>query len=369
MPKSGKNRQWLLAAVLAGVLATAIGVGWINRAPLMAWYAVRGLAGAHADDRAKWTPMIEKLDWDAVDALLDGLRASDPESCANLQAGVAALVEHWPSGDLRRPQLAKRLAETFPSLSAAGQCTALELHSLLLQLTDEVTDPQLSPATAAIVARVAVARNSQANALALATAERLRGKWNTSPELVTAIRELVRACFADPDQSNRLRAIHLARNPAIDLLGEAVVLLNDPYAEVRAGAMLGVGTSEAAISTDDLLHWLHDPDREVRRLCEKALRTRGLEDLHLRLGRMITDARAGTRLEVFELLRAAQDLDESVWLRRLSHDASAAVRAAAVRAAAEQGLANLADRLQQMSQNDPSATVRQLAQFYAVSGR
>jgi len=78
----------------------------------------------------------------------------------------------------------------------------------------------------------------------------------------------------------------------------------------------------------------------------------------------MTDSRPGTRLQVIELLKRADDLEPGVWLRRLSHDPSAAVRAAAIRAAAEQSLAQLADRLEQMSQNDPCATVRQLAQFY-----
>jgi HEAT repeat protein len=205
---------------------------------------------------------------------------------------------------------------------------------------------------------------SDVHALALAAAEVLIGQLDTSPESSPPIRELVRACYQDLDKANRLKALHLSRRPSLELTNAAVVLLNDPDADVRAGAMLTVGTSDTAICTDDLLHWLHDPDPEVRRLCEKALRTRGLPDAHLRLGRIVSDAHAESRLQVFELLKETSDLDEGVWLRRLSHDASPAVRAAAVRAAGEQGLMSLSDRLQQMSQNDPSPTVRQLAQFY-----
>src|SRR5437868_11863327 len=56
--------------------------------------------------------------------------------------------------------------------------------------------------------------------------------------------------------------------------------------------MLAVSSSEDLIATDDLLRWLHDPDPEVRALCEAALRGRNLDDKHLKLGRLITDARS-----------------------------------------------------------------------------
>jgi hypothetical protein len=42
------------------------------------------------------------------------------------------------------------------------------------------------------------------------------------------------------------------------------------------------------------------------------------------------------------------------------------VRAAAVRAAGEEQQVDFSDRLTQMAQNDPSPTVRQLAQYYLV---
>ena len=78
----------------------------------------------------------------------------------------------------------------------------------------------------------------------------------------------------------------------------------------------------------------------------------------------MTDAQPGTRLQVLDLLGRSRDLEPGAWLRRLSNDPSPAVRAAAVRAATEQPMASLVDRLEQMAQNDPSSTVRQLAQYY-----
>ena len=112
---------------------------------------------------------------------------------------------------------------------------------------------------------------------------------------------------------------------------------------------------------------LHDPDPEVRTLCEEALRSRGLQEEHVKLGRLMTDSRPAVRLQVLARLYRVHDLEPSIWLRHLSHDPAPAVRAAAVRAAAEQKGTGLADRLEQMAQNDPCPSVRQLAQYYFAS--
>jgi hypothetical protein len=153
----------------------------------------------------------------------------------------------------------------------------------------------------------------------------------------------------------------------IEMHEHVVPLLNDPAPEVRQAAMLAVGPSSEVLATDDLLRWLHDPDADVRRLCEGALRSRGLHEDHVRLGRLMTDSRAGVRLQVVDCLRESSDLEPGVWLRRLSHDPAPAVRAAAVRAASEQTALDLTDRLEQMAENDPSPTVRQLARHYLDS--
>jgi hypothetical protein len=118
------------------------------------------------------------------------------------------------------------------------------------------------------------------------------------------------------------------------------------------------------VLTDNLLPWLHDPNAEVRRLCEAALRGRGLTAQHVRLARLITHPHWSVRLETLDHLGESEDLDAGIWLRRLSQDPSPAVRVAAIRAACEDCLADLGDRLDQMARLDPSATVRQLAHHY-----
>jgi HEAT repeat protein len=133
---------------------------------------------------------------------------------------------------------------------------------------------------------------------------------------------------------------------------------------VRRAAVLAVGSKRAVISDENLALSLHDSDAEVRRLCEKALRGRGLTPRHVLLARLITDSRPATRLQVLYYLKDDADLDVAAWLGLLSRDPSDAVRLAAIRAVVEQGVLELGERLEQMAQTDPSPTVCQWACYY-----
>jgi hypothetical protein len=82
------------------------------------------------------------------------------------------------------------------------------------------------------------------------------------------------------------------------------------------------------------------------------------------LGRLMVSPKAMDRLKLLALLRDDGELDLSTWLRRLCQDSSPAVRAAAARAAADHQVSQLADCLAEMSQSDPDATVRPIAQFH-----
>ena len=67
---------------------------------------------------------------------------------------------------------------------------------------------------------------------------------------------------------------------------------------------------------------------------------------------------------MLDQLGEAGDVDPGVWLRRLSHDPSPAVRAAAARVMSGLDHIDLSDRLDQMSRGDPSPSVAQLARYY-----
>src|SRR5262249_26046743 len=141
-----------------------------------------------------------------------------------------------------------------------------------------------TPLTLAAVTRLlteaARQPDAEVHARALALVAVLVGQV-TSEDVQTGVRELTRACLRDERAANRVQAVRLALRPELDLLESVVPLLNDPVPEVRRTAMLAVGPAEEVIRTDALLRWLHDPDADVRKLCEKALRSRGLQEEHL----------------------------------------------------------------------------------------
>jgi hypothetical protein len=343
--------------------------------PLRSWYYLRGLASA-GEDREVWVQRVASLDTQAVPGLLALLGRDDPQSCFNAQAALDCLIRRWGNTDPRALDLAEQLEQAFLGLKVPGQQSVLELETVLVR--SEKDQPPPAPSVVCGAGRVLLAsarctdRSLRARTLALAS---LLVHPGQPPEVIKAGRELARQGLGDADADNRVRAVHLVLQPAlksdVELLEQVVLLLRDPVSEVRRVAMLAVGNAcrtpeedSALVTTDDLLAWLHDPDADVRALCEGVLRSRGLKEGALRLGKMITDERPSIRLQVLEYLFQDADVTPSDWLRRLSHDPSPAVRAGAVRAAASQTLVDMSDRLRQMAHDDPSPTVQQLAAYY-----
>jgi hypothetical protein len=345
----------LLGAALLALVAAAAAV-YLEQVPILAWYYVRGLTRADGDaERDAWVGRLRGLRKVPLASLIDLLRRPDARACANSQAALSTLAA--ATTDVAGP-----LAAAFPGLSTPGQKAALEAVARVVQA-------QGARAPVAPAARLLTAAAASADAEVRGRALVLAGALleSKAAEVRSPCRELVRGGLRDADKANRLEAVRLALRPDVGLLEQVVPLLADSDPEVRRAALLGVGPEAEAIATDDLLQWLHDPDDTVRTLCEKALRGRGLQDSHIKLGRFLTDRRPGARLQVLDVLRRTTDVEPGAWLRRLTHDPAPAVRAAAVRAAAEQAEVDLTDRMEQMVQDDPSPTVRQLARFYLAS--
>src|SRR5207248_2195691 len=130
-------------------------------------------------------------------------------------------------------------------------------------------------------------------------------------------RQLARFGLQDAEARGRDHAARLTLHPAVRadrrLLQDVLPLVRDPSPMVRRVALLSVGSEDELIGEDDLLPLLHDPDGEVRRVCEAALRGRGLKETHIRLGRLLTDARAKVRLDVLQHLHEADDLEPEAW--------------------------------------------------------
>ncbi len=352
--------RWGIGLLAVGILA---GVGcWLARDAILGWYYLERLSRASEQDRAGWAECVARLDSAAVPGLLRRFADEDGRACANAQAGLAAVVARWPADDPRRGRLAVQLAESFGRDSVAGQRRVLELFAAWLQVSPALADVRDCGVRLVPLAGRSADKDVRAAGLAVCGSF-VNGE--TRPEVLACCRELIRRGLQDAEADNRALAARLAALTPVNLLPEVAPLLDDPSPAVRQVAMMVVGPAPEAISTDDLLRSLHDTDEDVRRLCEAQLRDwRGLRHEDIALGRLISDPKPGVRLQVLENLGRARDLEPGVWLRRLSHDPSAAVRAAAIRTAGEQLQIDLSDRIRQMAQNDPSPTVRQLAQFY-----
>lgn len=358
---SGSKKRFVGGVFLLLVLACAGGL-WLERQPILTWYYLRGLTQANESDRELWAERVAGQGDPAVSGLLDCLARDDDRICDNARLALSRLCGSLPQDDPRWSTLTERLAGEFPRLSLHGQ-------RCLLTLAAEWVCPVAQPSDAtlhfgaSLLSSASQIKDAPLRTAALDVAAALLGQLKET-QFVAPCREVALACLKDEHAANRNRAVHLALYPALDLLTDVAPLLRDPSVEVRRAAVLAIGASRRAISDENLALALHDSDAEVRRLCEKALRGRGLTLRHIHLARLITDGRPTTRLQVVHFLLTDSDLDVAVWLRLLSLDPSDAVRLAAVRIAAEQELPELNERLEQMSKSDPSPTVAQWARYY-----
>jgi hypothetical protein len=364
MKRSSYLRHKPMLAAFVATLALVSAAAWSQKTRLLAWYHVRGLSGASTADLDTWVHGTVTLDHAAVPALLDALRSEERQACVNVHTALAELAHRWGPHDDRTADLAAHLADAFPQLSAPGQAAALDVYDVLLRA--KVPSASVLAALNRTLMQAAQASDAAVHERALNLAAVLVAR-ESGPEALTACAALARACLHDVQATNRTQALQLAPRLGLDVIREAARLLDDQQPEVRRAAVRAVGPVPDAVAADDLLRGLHDADADVRRGCEEALRARGLRGEHIQLGRLLTDPQPGQRLRLVDRLLRAQDLEPGVWLRRLSHDPAPAVRAAAIRAAAEDQYVDLSDRLEQMTQTDPSSTVRQLARFYLTS--
>jgi hypothetical protein len=355
--------------VLGVTVAIVCGLLWWQRVTLLSWYYARGLAGATDADRALWIERTVSLDTGAVPGLIGLLHQDDPKVCANAEAALAALAKHWGPADLRTAKLAEEMTSHFGGLRNPGKEAVLEWHLATLHSADAAGIPQsLVASSNRLLLTAAQTADPGVRVRTLALAEMML--YRVAPAKGDFYRDLALQGFAAKETAVRVHAIRLAMHEPLhaepELLKKVVPFLKDVDPEVRRAAVLAVGMAEEdTLSKQDLLALLQDPDAEVRRLCEKALRGRGLSDAHIKLAKLITDARPGYRIQVVNNLHDADDFGLAVWMQHLSEDPSPAVRAALIRFAAEDPAgADFEEGIVKMSREDPSPTVRQLALHY-----
>jgi HEAT repeat protein len=358
-------RKWLVGFLLFGVLA----VGVWQRQALVAWWHVRALVQAGEAQRDECVQRVSNLDEAAVARLIAALEQEDETVCANVRAGLVALAEKWGAHDARTARLLVALHGDFAQLSIAGRRAALGVAVAALG------DAALGDAAAGLPAPLTSAAGKLLEAAqpvaplrpqVLRLAAALLGRTTPDPRRADC-RELALTSLADEEPETRIAALRIVVHASLrddgELVNRALPLLADRAAEVRRAALAALGPMAHVLTEEDLLPLLHDADAEVRHLCELALRGRGLQDSHVMLARLISHAQPLVRLQVLHELGATEGIDAGVWLRRLSQDPSPAVRAAAIRAAADQK-ADLGGRLVEMERQDASATVRELAAHY-----
>jgi hypothetical protein len=354
---------WKLRSVLLAAVVVLGGLGWVQRGTILTWYYLERLARCAEGDDEPWIGRVTALDHAATPGLLRALAKEDTTLCPRVERCLANLVQAWGPTDPRTVGVVVHAAKGFANLPVPGRCAGLRVAGCAVEPLKQSPPQQLSVALIALLRQATRDADESVRGAGLMLAEKSPG--TLSAEHFQACAELAKLGLKDGHAENRAQAVRVAARAGSGLTAAVVAALRDPSADVRREALRAVGPWDDAVSTDDLLQWLHDPEPPVRRACEEVLRmNRHLAESHIEMGRLLTDARPAVRLRVLQFLQGNTDLDSGVWLRRLSHDASPAVRAATVRAATEAAYSDLADRIEQIAQQDPSATVRQLAEFY-----
>jgi HEAT repeats len=309
--------RWLLPVLVVGVAA-----GVWQRERLWIWYCAERLERASDDGHATWADKLAAAGEPAVPTLLGLLRHDDPAVCGAAKGALDMMASAWAPDDPRRAAFARRFVEAEPRFSTPGRAAALELLPLVLPAADD--------------------------------------------EIARKAKGMVATAAKSESVDVRVQAVAAALRPEVDCLEMVVPLIADPAPEVRRAAVLALGPARdgrAVLGDDELLRCLHDPDAEVRELCEMALRSRGRSPRDIRLGRRYTAPDPAERQKLLIDLADEEELDVTVWLDRLTADPDPAVRAGAARLAVERN-ADLRDRLEQMSQSDPDRTVRRIAAYY-----
>jgi hypothetical protein len=328
MLQAPQHRRWkiLLLAIL-GTLALAGGAAFSQRGALWTWYYAHRLERAAEAEQPEWVEKLVGMGEPAVPRLLGLFQKDDANLCDAVRAGLEQLLSAWGPKDPRSGKLADRFFEMHPGFSQAGQIAALQMLPEILA---------------------------------------------TGVEAEAKARTIVSASLKDRSAEQRHLGIIVAMRPKLNLLPAVVPLLDDPDPRVRRTAMKALGppaessagAEKPLVETDELLRWLHDPDPEVRQLCEMYLtKSRGRSERDVRLGRMLTHPDPMKRLQLLLALPEEEDLNVGLWLQQLSKDVDSAVRAGALRVAAEQNI-DFGDRMEQMMRNDPDGTVRKIAEHY-----
>ena len=358
---AGRKLWWTLL-----VLAGLAGIAYWQRQPVLAWYHVRQLSYAYQNNREACANKVAALEEAAWPSVFAEMRKDDAIVCGNMQYALYLMAKAWGIADPRTQQLVERLHLQYDEFSPAGREKVLMLLTGLLQL--EGPRPAPAPFTKVVsdVLLMAEKQNELRTPSLLLAAELVEavqpGQW------VDVCRDMAERGLKDAFAGTRVAAVQLVlREPMRnekELIAQMVPLLRDPELAVRKAVVIALASESDSVREEHFLPLLHDSEAEVQFLSEMALRKRGLGDDDIAIARDLGDSRPATRMRVLHRVGLLREVNLSALVRRLSQDPEPAVRAAAVRAAGENPHLNLADRLREMAEGDPSDVVRSNARHY-----
>ncbi len=357
-----RRTSWILLLVLTGIG----GIAFWQRHSALAWFHVRQLSTASKDDCEEHAKGVASLREAALPHVISRLRDRDEGVCGNMQRALFLIFTDWGAADTRTQLAVDQLQARFEEFSPAGREKILLLLTALLQQdSPKPLPPRLTKSVSEILVAAEKVNDLRGPSLLLA-AELVDcvqpGQW------VDVCRSMAERGMKDEAPAARAAALHLLlREPMRadkGLISLALSLLDDKAAPVRRAALLALAAETDVAREEHFLPLLHDDDPEVQDLCQITLRKRGLNDGDLLAARMVGDKNPATRTRVLNLLPQMPELNLGEWLKRLSQDPSAQVRAAAVRAAGDYLQVDMSQRLREMAEGDPSETVRLNARYY-----
>ena len=361
-----RNGRWGWMVVTGGLALTGVaGLAAYKHQDLLAAWNVHQLPQAQTDQRLAITEQLAQNPSVSTGWILYSLsQATEPE-----EASVFAEALMRTSRDMDAEQLdphISRAASLFKSMEPDAQAETLRWLATALNAGDpETMTERRSAAIRRLMDQAYVGEEPEVKAGAL----RLSGpilKQRPPAEVVESLKLLVSSGARSDSARVQIQAITAALWPALDCLEETTVCLKSQHREVRKAAILALGPATEKINEEILLPGLHDEDLEIVQLTQSALQARGLRDDQIRLGKLMADPKPTKRLEVLDHLSATRDIDPALWLRKLSNDPSPAVRAAAMRAMAQETGGELGERVGQMGKSDPSESVNKLAGYYGA---
>ncbi len=183
------------------------------------------------------------------------------------------------------------------------------------------------------------------------------GEWKNAFQTQVALR------LADPMPKCRAAAIACLGLVPIDRLAEpAIKYVDDPSSGyVRNQVLVSFANRPSLLTEEMILKRLHDTEPGLPQVAEIVLKTRGLTQDQIVLGKLITSPKPELRASVIPLLKEHPDLDPVVWLLKLSQDTDELVRTKSVEAMTGRNVPEVLARLREMAAKDSSATVRAAA--------